>query len=134
MKRSYLHCHRKLFHSALKTQYDCNLCTFQTRHKNTLKTHVITMHQESKKVICKDCNKTLKVWRKRVLVNIEKRSIPHYNHSMSVIFAHFKLDIRTVWRNMLKLMLELESRVNKSDSIMPTKWLPAKWRMLSNNW
>ena len=59
MKRSYLHCHRKLFHSAL-IQYDCNLCTYQTRRKNTLKTHVITVHQESKKVICKDCNKTMK--------------------------------------------------------------------------
>ena len=44
-QKKHLTRHLKLFHSGEQPKYDCKLCTFQTIHPSSLKTHVQKVHQ-----------------------------------------------------------------------------------------
>ena len=48
IQKSYLKRHMKMFHSGKQTLYNCNLCTYQSKHQGALSNHVKNVHQKLK--------------------------------------------------------------------------------------
>ena len=50
IKKSSLYLHRKSFHSGEQQTLYCNICTFQTKYKQSLKGHILNVHQKRKQI------------------------------------------------------------------------------------
>ena len=48
IKPGSLYGHRKYFHSGEQPKHMCNICTFQTNRKDSLKNHIIVRHKKLK--------------------------------------------------------------------------------------
>ena len=47
IQKKYLSTHMKMFHSeGLQTQYNCKICTYQSKHPSYVKKHVKNVHQK----------------------------------------------------------------------------------------
>ena len=49
MEKPSLTRHRKQFHSKEQAKFSCNICTYESIHKDALRTHILNVHQGYKR-------------------------------------------------------------------------------------